>query len=78
MFLRGTVPTDAARRHATVLTSDSVGATAVINELTVPSKAIGVVSRPLKPISRRWLVPVIESIAGGNTARAAIACDRHR
>jgi hypothetical protein len=54
VLLRGTVPTEAARRHAVELASDSVGVSAVINELTVPAKAISAqTTLPPKPSPRR-------------------------
>ncbi|MGP0063166.1 MAG: BON domain-containing protein [Isosphaeraceae bacterium] len=54
VLLRGTVPTEAARRHAVDLTKDSVGVKAVINELTIPSKvAAAQPAAPAKPASRR-------------------------
>jgi osmotically-inducible protein OsmY len=54
VLLRGTVPTEAARRHAVELASDSVGVSAVINELTVPAKAISAqTALPPKPSARR-------------------------
>ena len=52
--LRGTVPTEAARRHAAELASDSVGVTTVINELTVASKVASASSAVSpKPSTRR-------------------------
>jgi len=54
VLLRGTVPTEAARRHAAELASDSVDVTSVIDELTVSAKVIA--TKPAvapKPTTRR-------------------------
>jgi hypothetical protein len=40
VLLRGTVPTDAARRHAVELASESIDVKSVIDDLTVSAKAV--------------------------------------
>ncbi len=54
VLLRGTVPTEAARRHVVELASESFGVTKVINDLSLPSKVSSAQSAVSpKPTTRR-------------------------